>query len=76
MPGEYALSIVLQIFKGKGHIKNCNYYRDVKFLEHWMPIRGARRGAGKKLCVIVTINEMQHVFIIRKLQEEYHAKGK
>ena len=38
MPAEWALSIVVPIFKGKGDIRNCNYYGAVKVLEHGMKV--------------------------------------
>ena len=38
MPAEWALSIVVPIFKGKGDILNCSCYRAVKFLEHEMKV--------------------------------------
>ena len=34
LPVEWALSIVLSIFKGKGDIRNCSCYGAVKLLEH------------------------------------------
>ena len=34
MPVEWALSIVISIFKGKGDIRNCSCYRAEKLLEH------------------------------------------
>ena len=34
MLAEWALSIVVPIIKGKGHIRNCSCYRAVKLLEH------------------------------------------
>ena len=36
MSVEWALSIVVPIFKGKGDIRNCSFYRAVKLLEHGM----------------------------------------
>ena len=70
MPAEWALSRVVPIFKGKGDIRNCSCYRQEK-----------------RLCRIVSVNEMQFgfmpergtfyaVFTLRRMQEEYHAKGK
>ena len=38
MPAEWALSIVVSIFKGKGHIRNCSCYCAVKLLEHDMKV--------------------------------------
>ena len=85
MPVEWALSIVVPIFKGKGDIRNCNCYSAVNLLEHGMKV--VERVLGKRLCIVVTVDEMQYcfmpekesidtVFILRRVQEEYHAKGK
>ena len=38
MPAEWALCIVVPIFKGKGDIRNCSCYRTVKLLEHGMKV--------------------------------------
>ena len=38
MPVEWALSIVVQIIKGKGDIRNCSCHRTVKLLEHEMKV--------------------------------------
>ena len=38
MPVEWALSIVVPIFKWKGDIRNCCCYRAVKLLEHCMKV--------------------------------------
>ena len=38
MPAEWVLSIVVQIFKGKGDIRNCTCYRAVKLFEHHMKV--------------------------------------
>ena len=85
MPVEWALSIVAQIFKGKGDIRNCSCYRAVRLLEHGMKVE--ERVLDKRLHRIVSIDGMQFgfmpergtidaVFILRRLHEEYHAKGK
>ena len=76
---------MVPIFKGKGDIRNCSCYRAVKILEHGMEM--VERVLEKRLCGIVTVDEMQvgfmrkrgtidAVFILRRMQEEYHAKGK
>ena len=54
MPAEWAQTIVAPIFKGKGDISYCSCHRAVKFLEH-----DGGKGARKKLCGIVTFNEVQ-----------------
>ena len=38
MPVEWALSIVVQMFKGKDDIRNCCCYRAVRLLEHGMKV--------------------------------------
>ena len=38
MPAEWALSILVSIFKGKGDIRNCSCHRAVKLLEHGMNV--------------------------------------
>ena len=38
MPVEWALSIVVPIFKGKDDIRNCSSYGAVKLLEHGMNV--------------------------------------
>ena len=69
----------------KGDIRNCRCYRAAKLLEHGMKV--VERVLGKRLCGVVTADEMQfgsmpergtidNVFILRKMQEEHHAKGK
>ena len=52
MPAEWALSIVVPIFKGKGDISNC--YRAVKFLEHGMKV--VERVLEKRLCIIACVD--------------------
>ena len=79
MPAEWALSIMVPIFNGKGNIRNCSCYKTVKFLEHGMKV--VERVSEKRLCRILTVDEMQFgfmpervtidaVFILRRLQEE------
>ena len=38
MLAEWALSIVVPIFKGKGDIWNCSCYEVVRFLQHGMKV--------------------------------------
>ena len=92
MSVEWALNIEIYIyiqiadpvFKGKGEIRNCSYNRVVKLLEHRMKIAEM---VLRRIWRIVTANEMEFgimpergtthaVFILRRLQEEYHVKGK
>ena len=85
MPFEWALRIDVPIFKGKGDIRNCICHRAVKLPEHGMKVVEKVLEIG--FHIIVTVNYMQFgsmsargtidaVFILRRLQEEYHAKGK
>ena len=85
MPAELALGIVVPIFKGKGDISNSSCYRAVKLLEHSMKV--VEMVLEKRLCRIVSVDEMQFgfmpergtidaVFIMIKMQEEHHTKGK
>ena len=64
---------------------NCSCNRGVKLLEHGMMV--VERVLKKMLHRIVSVDEMQFgfmpergtidaVFILRRMQEEYHAKGK
>ena len=82
MPDEWALSIVVPIFKGKGDIRNCGCYGAVKLLEHGMKV--VESVFEKWLHIIVSVDEMQFgfmpergtidaVFILRRMQEEYHV---
>ena len=83
MPVEWALSIVVPIFKGKGDIRNCSWYRAVKLFEHGMNV--VERVLEKRLHGIVSVDEMQFsitperetinaVFILRRIQKEYDAE--
>ena len=38
MPVEWALTIVVPIFKRKADIMNCSFYRTVKLFEHGMKV--------------------------------------
>ena len=38
MPVEWALGIVVPIFRRKGDFRNCSCNRTVKFLEHGMKV--------------------------------------
>ena len=43
MPIEWALSIVVLIFKWKGDIRNCSCYGAMKLLEHEMKVVGKKK---------------------------------
>ena len=85
MPVEWPLGIAVPIFKGKCNTRNCSCYRAVKLLEHGMKV--VEWVLEKRLCRVVTVDEMQFgftpergtidaVFILRRMQEDYHDKGK
>ena len=38
MPDEWQTSVLVPIFKGKGDVRSCNTYKEVKLLEHAMKI--------------------------------------
>ena len=57
MPAEWELGIVVPMFLGKDDISNCSCYRVVKFLE--LGIEVVERVFKKRLCRIVTVDEMQ-----------------
>ena len=61
MPVEWALFIVVPIFKANGDIKNCSCYRAVKILEHEM--KAVERVLEKRLHGIVSVDEMQFGFM-------------
>ena len=85
MPVEWALSVMVPIFKRKGDNRKCSCHRAVKPLEHEMKLVG--RVLEKRLCRVVSVDKMQlgfmtergaidAVFILSRMQEGYHAKGK
>ena len=70
-------------FQGKGDIRNSICNRTVKILKHGMKV--VERVFEKRHQTIVSVNEMQFgsmpqrgriddVLILRKMQEEHHAK--
>ena len=64
MPVEWALHIVITIFKViHGDIRNCSCYRAVKLLEHGM---NGGQGVIKRLCRIVTVDELQIGFMLMR----------
>ena len=56
MPADWALGIVVPIFKGKVDIGSCSCYRAVKLLEHGMKV--VEWVLEKRLCRIVSVDEM------------------
>ena len=74
---------MVSILKWKGDIRSCSCYGAVKLLEHGMKV--VERVLVKRLRRIVSVDEMQFgfmpergtinaVLILRRLQEEHHAK--
>ena len=85
MPAEWALCIVVLIFKGIGDIRNCSCYGVMKLFEHGMKV--VRRVLEKRLHIMVSVDEVQFdfmplrgtidaVFILRVMHKEYLAIGK
>jgi hypothetical protein len=83
MPDDWAMSVIVPIFKGKGDAMSCGSYRGVKLLEHAMKI--VERVLEKRIRKLVNVDEMQFgfmpgkgttdaIFILRRLQEEYRDK--
>ena len=61
MPDEWALSVVVPIFKGKGDAMSCGTYRGVKLLEHAMKI--VENVLERRLRRMVKVDEMQFSFM-------------
>ena len=85
MPAEWDLRIVISIFKGNGDIRNCSCHRAVNLFDHGIKLM--ERVLEKRHHRIVSVDEMQFgfmpergtidaVFMLRRMQEKYHAKGK
>ena len=83
MPDEWKTSVIVPIFKGKGHVISCGSYRGVKLLEHAMKI--VETVPERQIRPLVNLNEMQFgfmpgketvdaIFIVRRIQEEYQKK--
>ena len=64
MPVEWALSIVVLIFKGNGDAKNSSCHRAVKCPEHGMIM--VEMVSGKRHCRIVSVDEMQIGFMLQR----------
>ena len=77
--------MLVLIFRGKGDIRNCNTYRDVKLIKHAMKI--VERVLEKRIRELVNIDSIQFgfmpgretthaLFLVRRMQEEYRHKKK
>ena len=57
MPNEWALSVVVPIFKGKGDAMSCGAYREMKLLEHVMTI--VEKVLETRMRCMVKVDEMK-----------------
>ena len=64
MSSEWAPILVVAIIKGKCANRNCSCYRGVSLFEHAMKVM--EKVLEKRLHRIVTVNEMQFVFMSEK----------
>ena len=80
MPDEWALSVVVPIYKGKGDTMSCEAYRGAKLLQQTIKI--VEKMLERRMRHMVKVDEMQFGFmpgkgtmdavsILRRLQEEY-----
>jgi len=85
IPGEWKSSVVLPIYKGKGHPMECGSYRGIKFLEHAMKV--VERIFEYRIRQQIEIDDMQFgfmkgkgttdaIFMARRMQENFRVKGK
>ena len=83
MPDEWQTSVLVPIFKGKKHVRNCITYKGVKLLEHAMKV--VERVLERRIRELVNIDAMQFdlkpgrgttdaLFVVRRMQEEYKNK--
>ena len=83
IPENWATSVAIYIFKGKGDTMNCGMCWGVELIEHAIKI--VEKVPEKRLIKIVVIDDMQFghmpgrctidvVFILRRIQEECLAK--
>ena len=66
MPDDWALSVVVPIFKGNGDVINCMAYRGVKLLEHVIKI--VEKVLERRLRCMVKVDKMQLVLCQAKEQ--------
>ena len=81
LPGEWMLSLLVPIFKGKGDPLNPNSHRGIKLLEHAIKLYFL----DEHLCQVVDIDKIQYgfmpgrgtvnaVFVLRRFSEKFRAK--
>ncbi|MBJ3377342.1 hypothetical protein JGC18_24880, partial [Salmonella enterica subsp. enterica serovar Typhimurium] len=85
IPGDWEMSVIIPIYKGKGDPLECGSYRAVKLLEHAMKV--VERVLEQRIRNQVRVDEMEFgfmpgkgttdaIFLIKQLQEKYRGKGK
>ena len=57
MPDGWKTSVIVPIFKGKGHVMSCGSYRGVKLLEHAIKI--VERVLERRIRTLIKLNKMQ-----------------
>ena len=84
MPAEWVLSVVAPIINGKYDNRKCSSNRtEISLALNESGRKGVKKGLHRR----VSVNEMQFgsipergtidaIFVLRMMQEEYHAKGK
>ena len=65
MPDEWALNVVVPMFKGKGDAMTCGVYRGVKLLEYAMKI--VEKVLERRLQRMVKVDEKQFGFMPGKV---------
>ena len=85
IPRDWEESIILNLYKGKGDALDRGNYRGLKLTEQ--PMKCLERVLDSAIRSMVNINQMQFgfvpgrgttdaIFIVRQLQEKYHAAKK
>ena len=85
MPDEWQTFVLVPIFKGKGDVRNCSTYSQVKLLEYAM--KNDERVLERRISELVNIDSMQFgfmperrtkdtLFAVRRMQEEYWDRKK
>jgi len=79
IPEDWALSVLVPVFKGKGDPLSCGSYRPIKLMEHGMKVM--ERVLERRLRAVVSVDGMQcgfmpgksmtdAIFLVRQLQEK------
>ena len=83
IPGDWAKSWMVSVYKGKGDALECGSYRGIKLIDHVMKV--LERVIEKRIRSRVEVSDMQFgfmpgkgttdaIFIVRQLQEKYLGK--